>query len=283
LKQVSAGEAPTMWRFKLAILIWLCVSVQTIAARAMDDGEVVENSTEQFNKDEGTAEQQLANANFFSRLEPFALGARVTMAADVTAAVNIPSLGRGDPREQYDVILQPGHYGRTTGKVGTSGRQVSEQQLAAFVTANVAQHLIDQGVNVLVIPADDFDKSGLTAQIFLSIHADGAANPCTTGPSLGYAKGSSLLGMHSIGFALATSLGQTYDDFRKDNFTVNLHKYYAFRYIKAAGFSGLLEVGELTCPTMEKALIANALRISHNLGVALEASLRILEEPLNQQ
>lgn len=81
----------------------------------------------------------------------------------------------------------------------------------------------------------------------------------STGPSLGYSGGSNLLGMHSIGYALSLSMGQTYSDFRRDNFTVNEQKYYAFRYIKARGYGGLLEVGELTCPRIEKSLIQNAL------------------------
>jgi N-acetylmuramoyl-L-alanine amidase len=176
--------------------------------------------------------------------------------------------------------LQPGHYGRTSGKTGGEGKQVSEQQLVAFIAAHAATYLIDQKLKVLVVAADDFDKSGLATQVFLAIHADASEKPCTTGPSLGYAKNSNLLGMHTIGFALATSMGQSYTDFMRDNFTVNEHEYYAFRYMKAAGYSGLLEVGELTCPSIENTLIRNALLVAQNLGVALKASVDILKEPL---
>jgi hypothetical protein len=41
------------------------------------------------------------------------------------------------------------------------GMQVSEQQLVAYIIAHVASYLIDQKMNVLVVSADDFDKSGL--------------------------------------------------------------------------------------------------------------------------
>jgi N-acetylmuramoyl-L-alanine amidase len=275
------GEEARMKRrpFIAALLVG-SIAAHNPSALAMDDGEVMAKSTERFNELQRAAEEQLAKTDFFSSLQPFSFGARVATPADVKAAVTIPNLGRGDPSRRYDIILQPGHYGRTSGKTGGSGAQVSEQQLVAFIAANIAKYLIDQHVDVLVIPADNFDKSGLNADVFLAIHADASDVPCKTGPSLGYASGSNLLGMHTIGFALATSMGQTYKDFMKDNFTVDEHKYYAFAYIKMRGYGGLLEVGELTCPNVEKSLITNALLISHNLGVALKASLDIIKEPL---
>ena len=196
----------------------------------------------------------------------------------------MPNLSEGDPAKKYDIVLQPGHYLRKPpGKLGTSGAEVSEQELVAFITANVAKHLIDNKMNVLVVSADDW-KSGLNTNIFLSIHADGAEkNGCNkTRPSLGYGQGSWLLGMHGIAFALATSMGQTYEDFMKDNFTTNLSKYYMFKHVKLPpkGFAGVLEVGELTCPAKEKALIANALLIAKNVSVALKSSHDIINEPL---
>jgi len=245
-----------------------------------DEGKVVVETTDQFKKLEPAAEEKLAKTAFFSQLQPFALSARQATADDIKSAISLPNLGRGDPKIQYDVILQPGHYGRTSGKTGGEGKQVSEQQLVAFIVAHTASYLLTQKMNVLVVSADDFDRSGLTTQIFLAVHADASDKPCKTGPSLGYAKDSNLLGMHTIGFALAASMGQSYGDFMKDNFTTNEHEYYAFRYMKAAGYSGLLEVGELTCPTVENALIRNALLIAQNLGVALKSSVDIVKEPL---
>ena len=176
----------------------------------------------------------------FSSLKPFAFGARQTVPADIKAKFDIPNLGPGDPHKNYQVILQPGHFGRTSGRTGGAGANVTEQELVAFIVAKTAAYLITNHIDVLTIPADNFDKTGLHGDIFLAVHADTAKKPCATGPSLGYAKGSSLLGMHSIGFALATSMGQTYADFKKDNFTVGEHEYYAFKFITTKGYGGLL-------------------------------------------
>jgi hypothetical protein len=251
-------------------------------ALATDDGEVIADTTAQYNQSEQAAEEKLAQTSFFSKLQPFSFGAQVATLEDLKGPVKIINMGPGDPKKTYDIIIQPGHYGRTTGRTGTSGPNISEQQLVAYIAAKIAGYLQGQKVNFLVIPADDFSKSGLKSQIFLAIHADGSdpPNQCKGGPSLGYAQGSSLLGMHTIGFALAASEGQTYADFMKDNFTVNEHHYYAFNFIAAKGYSGLLEVGVLSCPAIEKKLVATANLIAFNLGVALKASLDILKEPL---
>jgi hypothetical protein len=246
-----------------------------------DDGEgiIIEDKTSAFKGTQLSAQEQLAKTDFFNSLKPFSLEARAANLTEIKDSVTMPNLGQGDPQKKYQVILQPGHYGRTSGgNLGTSGKKISEQKLVAFITANVAKYLIDNGVDVLVISADNY-KSGLKTDVFLSIHADGSKKKCSTGPSLGYKMNSNLLGMHSVGFALAASMGQSYDDFMKDNFTVNLHEYYMFKHIDTSGYGGLLEIGELTCPEMENQLIANALLIAQNLGVALKSSIDILNEP----
>ena len=261
------------------LLIVMFGQLSESSATDREEGRIIKDTTSEFNKSESEAQRQLATTGFFNALQPFSLGARAPSVTEIKATVVMPNLGRGDPKSEYDVILQPGHYQRISGRVGTSGAQVTEQQLVAFIVANVATYLIGKGVTVLVIPADNFDKSGLNTEVFLAIHADGSEKQCTTGPSLGYKHDSSLLGMHALAFALAASMGQTYDDFKKDNFTVDERDYYTFSYIKAQGYSGLLEVGELTCPKVEKALISNALLIAQNLGVALKSAVDILKEP----
>ena len=242
-----------------------------------DDGKTVKSGTSEYFDNQKDAEKSLAGTGFFSSLKPFAFGARQTVPADIKTKFDIPNLGPGDPHKSYQVILQPGHFGRTSGRTGGAGANVTEQELVAFIIAKTAAYLIANNIDVLTISADEINKTGLHADIFLAVHADTAKKPCTTGPSLGYAKGSSLLGMHSIGFALATSMGQTYADFKKDNFTVGEHEYYAFKFITTKGYGGLLELGELTCPAVENALISNAELIAHNLGVALKASVEIVE------
>jgi hypothetical protein len=256
----------------------------TSTAIAAETGDVIKDTTQVFIEDEAKAEQQLAKVKFFDSLITNSFNAKIVEIGDVNGLTTMPNLGRGDTKSKYDVILQPGHYGRTKetgGNLGTAGAMVSEQKLAAYIVAQMSDYLKAENVNVLVVQADDFEKSGLNAKIFLSVHFDGSNKPCSTGPSMGYKTGSSLLGMHSIGFALATSMGQSYADFQKDNFTVDEHDYYAFKYMNTTGFSGLLEAGELTCTADEKKLIAAAALIGHNLGVALKADLDILNEPLD--
>lgn len=161
----------------------------------------------------------------------------------------------------YDVILQPGHYLRKTGATGTSGALVTERALVAYIAARIATDLRANGVNVLVISADNFLKSspGLRSKIFLAVHADGSERPCApgSGPSLAYEAKSSPFAMHAIGWGLSQALGYNYSDFRRDNYTPNEAHYYAFSYVKTDAMKGLLEIGELTCPKMEELLISS--------------------------
>ncbi|ANY85537.1 hypothetical protein BB934_45805 (plasmid) [Microvirga ossetica] len=256
--------------------------------------DVAKDTTGEFKQQANKVLGEVASAGLLNSLEPFSFGAKVVAPNEITAAVTMPLLSKGDPSTKYNIVLQPGHYLRVKipgkdVKLGTSGKLVTEQQITAFITANVAKNLIeedkDKKLNILVVSADNYDRP-LNTDIFLSIHADGAPPPgCTTGPSLGYSDNSSLLGMHAIAFALATSLGQTYDEFQGDNFTTNLSKYYMFKSLKLPpkGFAGVLEVGELTCEKKEKALIENALRIAKNISSILRSSVDIINEPLDKK
>ena len=176
-------------------------------------------------------------------------------------------ISTGSPSAVYDVIIQPGHYGRTKGSTGSQGANVSEQQIAASISARLASRLKELGYDVLVIAADDFSKP-LTSYVFLAIHADGSDNPCASAPSLGYDDGSDLLGMHLVAYALGTSLGYHYSDFMKDNFTVNLTDYYAYKHMKTRVFEGVLEIGELTCPAEDNIAYAldSAVTIAKSVG-----------------
>jgi N-acetylmuramoyl-L-alanine amidase len=189
----------------------------------------------------------------------------------------ISGASAGDPNARYDVILQPGHYARPPGAVGTAGALVSERAIASYIVAKIASALENAKLAVLVIPADTFTKDnpktkdydGLSAKIFLSIHADGSVTPCRTGPSLGYGDSGSMTDMHQIALALAIALGYEYDEFMKENFTANLSNYYAFKRLRASEMEGILEVGELTCPQTEERLIRGADSIASNVARAL--------------
>ena len=140
------------------------------------------------------------------------------------------------------------------------------------------ENLRESGYKVLVVSADKYLKPsyegnsfrGLTGKVFLAIHADGSAVPCSTGPSLGYRSRSDLFAMHAIGWALGKALGYDYSDFNKDNFTVNEARYYMFEQIRADRITGLLEIGELTCGSKEKQLISSSDLIGSNVAEGIK-------------
>lgn len=190
----------------------------------------------------------------------------------------IPGVSKGDANTTYDVILQPGHYKRPPGKVGTAGAKVSERAFAAHLTAMVAEKIQKKSYKVLVVSADDYLKDnpttskyeGLTGKVFLAIHADGSESPCSSGPSLGYKANSSMTGMHQLALAVAIALGYTFDEYQKDNFTANLSQYYMLSKVRTGLMAGILEVGELTCKIDEEKMIGSADIVAANIATALD-------------
>lgn len=180
---------------------------------------------------------------------------------------------QGDTGTEYDVIIQAGHYNRKTGKTGGTGKYVTEQQVAAFVAQSVRQQLSNTDIRLLIIDADNFSKP-LKTKIFLSLHTDSSANPCSVGPSVGIAGGSDRKGMHSIALALAITLGIDPEEFMKDNYTTNLSGYYAYKRVSSSYIEGVLEMSELSCPLQEDNLLGNAAQLSRNLSTAIKFSLR---------
>lgn len=168
----------------------------------------------------------------------------------------------------HDVVLQPGHFWRTSGATGSQGAHVAERSLAAFLVQRISTALKDGGYDVLVIPADGYPRP-IDTQIFLAIHADGSETPCNSAPSMGYDDPSDTLGVHAVGFALATALGYSYDEFMDDGFTKALREYYAFPHMRTTKFEGVLEVGELSCPEEEELLISSAELVASNIALML--------------
>jgi N-acetylmuramoyl-L-alanine amidase len=259
----------------------LLLAVMILFADDLTDAEHprITASSTAFQESLTSSIEQLKKARFPDGLETPSLGATSNedfqkAVVNIRAETPIPEVSEGKRGFKYDVILQPGHYGRTTGAVGTAGRLVSERALAAYVTNIAAQRLRSSGNSVLVVSADKYLRptskdgafDGLRAKVFLAIHADGSVQPCSTGLSLAYQSQSSLLAMHAVGWALAAALGYSYSDFRKDNFTVNEAQYYMFRQVRADRLTGLLEIGELTCPATEKQLISFSDLIALNIA-----------------
>lgn len=210
---------------------------------------------------------------FGNQLDTVALGAIPAGEFNkIVAAINketqIKGTAVGDLNSQYDIIIQPGHYMRTTGRTGAAGKIVSERALVSYIVAKAATKLSDSGLKVLIVPADGV-PTGIRTKVFLAVHADGAVKECKIGPSLSYSSTNSLFAMHAIGFGLARAFGYEYEDFMKDNYTVNEAKYYMFSKVNASVMEGLLEVGELSCDGIEKNLIEASEVIGNNVAASL--------------
>jgi hypothetical protein len=237
----------------------------------------IQNSPLEHNLQKGSPETKVVDASSQPNFKK--------LVAEINEKSPIPRVAIGDSGIEYDVILQPGHYQRTSGGIGTRGKYVSEQALVAYVTNIVASTLRSTGRSVLVISADNYlrptrlgsDFNGLRSKVFLAIHADGSEPPCAIGPSLGYKDPAVPLAMHAIGWSLATALGHDYSIFSKTGFTVTKGRYYMFDQVRAPRLTGLLEVGELTCERSERELIANSNLIGVNLGRALDFILNTPE------
>jgi N-acetylmuramoyl-L-alanine amidase len=244
-----------------------------------DEHPLVQTSSKEF-LDSAGALDALKRSGFGQGLETPSFGASSSeqfkaLVSEIKAEKRIQT-AVGNKGTTYDVILQPGHYGRMHGKIGTSGHYVLERALAAYITDIVATKLREGGLSVLVISADNYLRptpgkafDGLKTKVFLSIHADGVSPPCKTGPSLAYKAQTSPYAMHAVGWGLASALGYSYTDFRKDNYTVNEARYYMFSQVQAERLTGLLEMGELTCEDSEKKLIANSKLVGANIARAL--------------
>jgi N-acetylmuramoyl-L-alanine amidase len=255
--------------------ILLLLSLMVSTARGQEESHPQQNSPE-FEKSYEEATKLLLKKNFGEDLASPSLGSASSDAYAkaiqvITSTWKTLPTTLGKKNEIYDVILQAGHYGRppAPGKVGTQGKAVSEQQLAAYLVRRIEQDLSAKyKLKVLILSADEYSP-GLKAKLFLAIHADGSEKPCATGPSLSYQKNNSTLAMHAIGWALSQALGYRYDQFRKDGFTANAAHYYMFSQVDAPLMKGLLEVGELTCPEVEERLVMGADSIATNIARAI--------------
>jgi N-acetylmuramoyl-L-alanine amidase len=273
----------------------LCVSGASGSAQSNEDDvpPLITSSSPTFTSSAESVEKFLSQEGFDDGMEVQGLGSATStdiqkLRAEINAATPIGSVANGGP-ERYDVILQPGHYGRTKGSTGTGGKLISEQRLSAFVVSRAAEILRKSGKKVLIVSADNFRRDdpatsvydGLSTRVFVSFHADGSVKPCATGPSLAYSSNSSTYAMHALGWGLARALGYRYSEFRKDNFTGNSAHYYMFREVRASDMAGLLEMGELTCPSTEQALIANAKAIAANSAHAINFVLDVPFRPIS--
>jgi Caspase domain len=238
--------------------------------------------------EESTFEQRLKNASTESIADASSQQKFQKLVADINAKTPIPGVEMGNSGIEYDVILQPGHYQRTSAAIGTSGKYVSEQALVAYVTNIVASTLRSFGKSVLVVSADNYIRptqfegefNGLRSKVFLAIHADGSEPPCSTGPSLAYKEPAPLLALHAIGFSLSAALG---DDYLETDFAVTEGRYYMFKQVRAPRLTAVLELGELTCEKSERKLIMFSPLIGANVGRAIDFILSTPEAGRNAE
>ena len=107
---------------------------------------VVSSSSPAFNQSYDSATSKLAAAGFESSLEGPTLGANAhvelpVLVSAIRQSYPTTETSLGTSGVEYDVILQPGHYGRQSGATGTRGRLVTEQELVAYIVKEAATKL----------------------------------------------------------------------------------------------------------------------------------------------
>lgn len=144
------------------------------------------------------------------------------------------------------LVVQRGHYGRTTGSTGAPG----EQQLGARIAQRITE-LAPDGVKVRVIDADE-PRSRYAGDVFVALHADSSSSPSARGASVGYQTPE---GRELASRWKACYLGRGWPgSFRADNYTANLSRYYGVRIAVATGNrrAVILEHGFLSNPAEKR-------------------------------
>lgn len=171
------------------------------------------------------------------------------------------------------VLVQAGHEARKSGNTGAETEEYSEEVWNIFVANEVAKQLELWDIEVKRVPAK---VSFTRAKIAVSIHFDSAKRPCRSGASIGYPNEDSK--------AFAQRWKRLYSDYfpylwHKDNFTKNLKKYYAYKWIHAEKFL-VLELGELSCETQAKWLHPRLKKIAHLVAYSIATELgKNVEKP----
>lgn len=243
-----------------------------------DEAQHLATSSSEFTESKDASLKKLIADGFSKKLLHAGLGAASpasvkTASTRIKDGAKISDASVGSRDMAYDVILQPGHYGRTKGATGASGSLLSEQDIVAYLVRSVAARLRSANYNVIVVPADNVVARD--AKIFLAVHAEGSTTPCSAGPSLAYKAGTSPYAMHAIGLGISSAMGYSYSTFRADGYTKNSAQYYMYSQVNAARLTGLLEIGEITCPSTEEKMITNIDRIATNLAMSLDYILRL--------
>jgi len=128
-----------------------------------------------------------------------------------------------EPVDDYQVIIQRGHVGRISGATGTFREIEFNTKLGNAMDKLLAK----TGLKYRIMDADNWlPNEPNKADIFLALHGDGSTNKSAKGYSLGFKPDTN----EEFKEQLAISYGKL-SGFprRKDNYTANMRKYYAWR------------------------------------------------------
>ena len=152
-----------------------------------------------------------------------------------------------------DVLVQAGHEGRTTGKLGGVAPWGREMAWTPVVANRITEVLQSAGLDVLRVNADEVREKHYLVTAAVYIHFDAPEKVCSSGASIGYPAADSEYHHHGARSADAAAawreLYRRYIPYRfmPDNFTRNLLDYYAFGPVDVTDSQLVLEMGELTC------------------------------------
>lgn len=142
------------------------------------------------------------------------------------------------------LVIQAGHYGRTTGATGGPG----ERELMIRI-ARAAKTLVDDvdGWTARVIPADGGDYRG---DAFIALHGDASNDRDAVGASVGFRTSDGDRLAQAWKSAYRSEVGDRIGPFRGDNYTAALAGYYGTRHAANAGNTraAIVEHGFLTNP-----------------------------------
>jgi N-acetylmuramoyl-L-alanine amidase len=188
---------------KVIVVVLIVFSATIGRAQANDnsDPEIpqIKEASADFVNSTHASIQRLADADFEHGLKQPAFGANAdqifeTQLKQIKKSIPLDTVDVPMKVSKYDVIIQPGHYGRPPGKLGTHGKSVTEQELVAYIAGVVAERLRHDSLSVLVISADKYPRPLPMARIFLAIHAEGTDNRCRAKASMAYGRVGSIIG-----------------------------------------------------------------------------------------
>jgi len=154
------------------------------------------------------------------------------------------------------VVIQSGHYGRTSGATGGPG-----EAAAMIRISRAAAALIDDipGWTAKIIDADEPDSS-YRGDAFIALHADANNSSRAVGGSVGYRNSAGRALAEDWKRAYRAEVGSNIGPFRSDNYTGALAGYYGHRRAVKVGNTraAVVEHGFMTNPDERKFIESSA-------------------------